>query len=206
VNDHDLPAFLASFQQLRQVFPLRANPSELDGIVRIYFNTLKRHPIRSVETAAERLIASGQHFPKPAQWLEAVPRSLAAIAPEMSPRDAEEHQRAIALSYEDEPCNCIGCTAAGVSHRFPRYVPDIDEYGRDVRMVLGGSIVARGHWAHGEELAQFYAAKDQFWADYLEQVKRLRKMSRVTHEHVEAEADERSVEASLDRAEIGAQA
>lgn len=187
--DTDITVFMALFHRLRTVFPARGNPAEVEQVAGIYFNTLRGHPYRLVEEAADKIITTGKYFPKPAEWLDAIPRRFGAGLPEMSQSEARAHQRAIALGYEEDPCTCQPCTAAGVSHRFPRYVPDMDAEGKDVRMLLGGSIVARGHWAHGDELRRFYEARDVFWTRYRAQVAQLKGMPRVTQKQIKAEAE-----------------
>lgn len=201
--DSDLAAFVATFQRLRTIFPLRANPAEIDQITGLYFGVLRRHPLYAVQAGADICLTTGVHFPKPGQWLDAIPKRLGLGVPEMSPREAEEHSQAMEFGYQDEPCNCLECHASGVSHRFLRYVPDLDADDRDVRMVLAGRIVARGHWAHGEELRRFYEARDVFWTHHHEEVKRLRSMPLVSQAEIAAEDEDHSVEAALDRAAAG---
>lgn len=47
-----------------------------------------------------------------------------------------------------EPCNCLECQAAGVTHLPTRYVPP-DEYSSKAR------------WLHGEELKAWHAAHEK---------------------------------------------
>lgn len=163
MNAGDEVQFAAVFSRLRSIFPLRGEHSEIQQIVQSYFRVLIRFPIRAVEAGADAWITTGTRFPKPAEWLGAIPRGskLADILP-MPEDEAAEHQRATNLFYEDEPCGCHLCAKAGVSHRMLRYVPDTDADGRDARMKIGDKVVVRGHWAHGEELKRWYAARDAF--------------------------------------------
>jgi len=58
-------------------------------------------------------------------------------------------------------CECVLCGQAGVTHRPIRYVPDDDE----LKAKIGDRVILRGHWAHGQELKRWYAAKEAFWAN-----------------------------------------
>lgn len=162
MNDHDLAEFMQTFQQLRTVFPLRADAVEVQQIQGLYFRVLQRYPIAAVVAAAARWIEHGKRFPKPAEWVRTIPKATAAKLPPLVGDEAEEHVRAAGLGYQDDPCCCVACKAAGVDHRFLRYVPDADADDRDVHALAGGKVVARGHWAHGEELAAWYRAHDAF--------------------------------------------
>jgi len=159
----DVDAFTTVFASLRAIFPLRADKAELGQLQRLYFRALDRFTIDQVEAAVEALTATATHFPKPAEWIKAVPRETSTLPP-LEPDQAAEHRRAIALRYEDEPCGCFVCRQAGVSHRFLRFVAVLDDDGRDVRALLDGRPVTRGYWAHGDELRRYYEARDAFFA------------------------------------------
>jgi hypothetical protein len=158
-------SFAAVFSKLRGIFPLRGDHAEIRQIAESYFRVLMRFPLKAVEAGADAWIEKGERFPKPAEWLASIPRGpkLADVLP-MTEDDAREHQRAADLHYEDEPCPCHLCQKAGVSHRMLRYVPECDRDGRDMRMRIGDRVVVRGHWAHGDELKRWYAARDSFLA------------------------------------------
>jgi hypothetical protein len=162
--DSDQLAFAATFLKLRTVFSLRGDKAELQQISGLYFKVLRRHPLAAVEAGAESWLQTGARFPKPGEWLKAIPRGQTGTLAEMNADEAREYHRAVALHYQDEPCRCLNCVAAGVTHRFLRYVPETDDNDRDVRMRLGEKVVTRGHWAHGEELARWYAARDEYLA------------------------------------------
>lgn len=167
MTDHDLPAFIQSFQALRQVFPLRANPSELEQLQAVYFKSLRSFPIARVLAGAEVWTTRGAKFPKPAEWRRVIPaNAVSASLSEFTPAEAAEYRRAVKLHFEDEPCTCVACRAADVTHRLLRYVPDVDGDDRDLKGVIDGQVVVRGHWAHGDELQRWYGARDAFWALY----------------------------------------
>lgn len=164
MTERDEAAFTATFQRLRAIFPLRADTAELTQIARLYFRVLARWPIESVEAGADAWMSSGTRFPKPGEWVQAIPHSNVLALRALSDDEAAEHRRAVARKYEDEPCRCFLCQQASVTHRMLRYVPDEDINGRDLRGTLDGKSVVRGHWAHGEELARWYVARDAYFA------------------------------------------
>lgn len=162
---HDVTAFTALFERVRTVFPLRVSPRELEQAIGAYFQAFARYPLSAVEAGADRWLASGERFPKPAQWISVMPRQVGVTGlTDLGPAEAAEHRDAIARGYQGDPCSCPACQRAEVTHRFLRYVPDVDRDGRDLRGLLDGKAVVRGHWAHGEELARWYAARDRFFA------------------------------------------
>lgn len=184
--DADQLAFGATFLKLRNVFNLRGDKADVRQAMEAYFRVLRPWPLRSVELGAEAWLTRGEHFPKPAQWLSAIPKQQSAGLLVMPADDAAEHLHAVSVKYEAAPCNCHDCQQAGVTHRMLRYVPDTDADDRDVRMLIGDKVVVRGHWAHGEELKRFYVARDAFWALWdKSRGKRPRRMSRVPKAQIE---------------------
>jgi hypothetical protein len=164
VRSTELLAFTATFQRVRTVFPLRADRGELAHVIDAYFRALSRFSLEEVTDAAERLITTAERFPKPVEWVRAIPKVAGAHIPLLSPDEAVEHRDAIARHYQGDPCRCHMCQQADVTHRFLRYVPDEDADGRDLKGILDGKIVARGHWAHGHELQRWYEARDRYFA------------------------------------------
>jgi hypothetical protein len=79
--------------------------------------------------------------------------------------EAAEFVRAERLRYSDEACGCLDCQAAGVTDRPLRYVPDVTDDDREdtAWCPLQHKLVVAGHWAHGSELARYYAARDRFF-------------------------------------------
>lgn len=160
----DAGAFMLAFHDLRLVFPLRGDPHELQQVGLAYFKAMRRFPLSAVMAGSEVWLANGKRFPKPAEWIESIPpRPKAASLVPLLELEAVAYQRAETLGYEDEPCHCDDCRAAGVDHRFLRFVPDLDDDDRDVKGLIGDRVVTRGHWAHGIELARWYTAREAFW-------------------------------------------
>ena len=162
--DADQLAFGAMFLKLRNVFNMRGDKADVRQAMEVYFRVLRRFPLGAVDAGATVWLARGTRFPKPAEWLDAIPKQRAAGIQPMPESDVLEYQRARALVWDDEPCSCQDCRQAEVTHRMLRYVPDTDAYDQDVRMSIGDKVVVRGHWAHGDELKRWYAARDNFLA------------------------------------------
>jgi hypothetical protein len=158
----DVDAFTETFNRLRAVFPLRADKAELNHIVRLYFRALERFAIEDVDAGADAWTNQGTRFPKPAEWIAAVPRNGVRRYPELSDDEAAEHRAAIAAQYVGDPCTCYDCRQAGVTHRLLRHVPLEGADGKDLLGILDGRVVTRGHWLHGEELARWYEARDAY--------------------------------------------
>lgn len=160
----DAFAFLAEFHDLRRVFPLRGDAHELQQVGLAYFKAMRRFPLSAVSSGKDAWIAHGTKFPKPAEWIESIPRRTAVSSvPVLLDDERLAYARAETLGFEDEPCKCEACRAAGVDHRFLRFVPDLDDDDRDVKAQIGDRLVTRGHWAHGHELARWYRARDGFY-------------------------------------------
>lgn len=166
--DSELFAFMDVFRGLQRVFPKRLDEHEISQMGGAYFKAMRRFPINAVQAGADTWTQRGKFFPKPAEWMDAIPRAAQPQAEraELSVSDAAEYRDAEQRRYEGEPCRCSACRTAGVDHRFLRFVPDVDANGQDLQAKLGDRIVVCGHWAHGEELRRWYAAKEAFWAQF----------------------------------------
>ena len=164
MTDQDVTVFGATFLKLRNVFNMRGDKADVRQAMETYFKVLRSYPLRLVEAGADAWLTRGARFPKPAEWLDAIPKSCAAGLPVMPDDDAREYLQARAWNWDGAPCACQDCRQADVTHRLLRYVPDVDADERDVRMHLGDKVVVRGHWAHGWELAGYYRARDAFLA------------------------------------------
>lgn len=149
---------------LRRIFNMRGGESELQEMAAGYLRVLRRFTIGQVRAAAQHIEAHNERFPKPVEWVKAIPHQQSADVPVMPVDVATEYERAERLAWEDEPCNCFACRLAGVDHKFLRFVPDYGDDDRDVRMKFGTRVVVRGHWAHGEELKRWYEARDRYLA------------------------------------------
>ncbi len=170
MTDTDLDLFSVEVRRLATIFRFRASPLELTQITTAYFKALRGRPMSAVTSGADTWIGKGQRFPKPFEWLESMPRPGAQPinVPPMSQGEADEWSRAERLRWEDQPCPCVVCFTAGVSHRPLRFVPEFDEFDRDRKVFepVRGRTVTAGHWAHGDELARWYVAKEMFWAQF----------------------------------------
>jgi len=175
MTDKDMPAFLELVQQLCVVFPLRGSEFEIGRLKHAHFKALRAYPLAAVRVGAEAGLKQWKHFPKPAEWIDAIPprREARADVPAMSESRAYEYRRAESLHWEDTPCDCADCTQAGVSTMPRRFVPEIDEDGRDLHMSdpLQNRIVTAGHWAHGAELAGYYLVRERFFTTFHRVVK-----------------------------------
>jgi hypothetical protein len=163
--DEDLSAFMDTFHAVQRIFPLRGEAHELQLVGASYFKALRRYPLSAVQAGAEVWLQRGKRFPRPAEWIESIPpRNTAPGLKQLSELDAANYRRAEQLRYEDAPCGCSSCKAAGVSDKPLRFVPEFDEYDRDAHALLGERVITTGHWAHGAELAGYYRAKAEFYA------------------------------------------
>lgn len=170
MTDAEMFTFLETFQRLTRVFPLRGEDHEIRDVGTSYFRAMRRFPLRAVQEGADVWLQQGKRFPKPAEWIESIPArrvTAVALAP-LSEEAMATYLRAEGLRYEDRPCTCRACVAAGVSEKPLRFVPEFDADGRDAKALIGERVVVTGHWAHGEELAGYYRAKDAFWTRMLE--------------------------------------
>jgi hypothetical protein len=135
----------------------------------IYFEALQPYPLRSVLEAAGRLRDNGTTFPTIAAWralLGPVPAARTSDVRWMSADEASAYLAAERQGYEDASCFCDACRHAEITHRPLRFVPEFDVDDREVRVFCGplNKAVVAGHWAHGAELARWYAAREGFFA------------------------------------------
>ncbi len=170
MTDPDLDPFMETFQAVQRIFPLRGEDRELRHVGASYFKAMRRFPLSAVRAGAEVWIQQGKRFPKPAEWIESIPpRTAVSSIQALSESDMHDYLRAEQLRYEDVPCACAACRAAGVSDKPLRFVPEVEADGRDKKALIGSRVIITGHWAHGEELARWYVAKHAFWARMYEQ-------------------------------------
>jgi hypothetical protein len=171
MTEADYGTFESAFRRFSSAFRVKVKPTEMDELTRLYFKLLTAAPIDAVLQAGRRLLETSRTFPKPAEWLAAVSALSPAAAAGadvrvMSDEEAREYTRAEGLRYQDEPCFCLLCQSAGVTHRFLRFVPDVGTDGSLERAWHPGKrqLVIAGHWAHGDELRRWYDARDHFQA------------------------------------------
>lgn len=171
MDAEDRPRFSQAFRRMTNAFRVRLKGDALDELELTYFKILSAARIDDVLEAGKVCLATRRTFPKAAEWLQALPAGddSASDKPDvrvMSTEEASEYLRAERLRYEDTPCDCLSCQIAAVTHLPRRFVPDVTDDGRDERAVCQAknAIVTVGHWAHGEELLRWYAARDAFYA------------------------------------------
>jgi hypothetical protein len=159
----DEQAFGVLFLKLRGILaPFKADKIEIRQTIGAYFSVLKPWPLHAVSLGADRCASRMNRFPKPVDWIEAIPKAKAAGMLRVTDEERAEYRAALDAGFNADPCGCHLCQQAGVSHRFLRYVPDEDADGHDLNRVDGDRIITLGHWAHGDELVRWYAARDHF--------------------------------------------
>lgn len=169
--DADFLMFDRAFKRLAGLFRLRLIGDKLDDLSKSYFKILDQAELHDVLEAGKACVATRRQFPKPVDWLEALPKPKPRRAePEigtLSHPEALEWQRAERLAWEDDPCDCVACEMAGVTTKPLRFVPETlgvdDERERRVRDPIRNRVVTAGHWAHGQELARWWVARDAFF-------------------------------------------
>lgn len=173
MTETDYGVFESAFKRLSAAFRLNVRPGELTELSRTFFKVLEPYAIEDVLHGGRTLLESSRHMPKPADWLAMVRnggKAAASCPPDvrhMSVSEYEEHARAAALGFEDQPCLCFECQRAGVDDRPLRYVPTLTPDGEREEHAFNpqrGVVETVGHWAHGEELRRYHEAKATFAA------------------------------------------
>lgn len=169
MTSDDLPGFHDAFRSLQRVFPLRGSEADFDRMLADYFRMLRRYSLGQVKSAADHWLAHGTKFPKPSDWIGAVPAMTATDRRQMTQSEAQDYRRAELCAFEDQPCLCADCVRAGVDDKPLRFVPDLDGEDRDVKAFnpMTGRVVTTGQWAHGDALARWYDARATFFSDFL---------------------------------------
>ena len=163
----DYDTFSTEFRRLSAALErYKPSPAEVSVKTDVYFHALKRFPITDVIAKADTWLATESKFPKPAEWAGVRVVKPAADLAVMSDEDSREHRRAELQGYEDLPCVCRECVAAGIDQKPLRYVPEFldDDTTRRVKDPLLNRVVTAGHWAYGWELLRWYDAKAAFYA------------------------------------------
>jgi len=168
MTEPEFGTFDRAFRRVCGAFRLKVKPGDLEELSRTYFRVLDYAPLEEVLTAGKTCLTTCRRFPKVAEWVDALPVPPVAVTADLrvlATAEREAYARAEALRYADIPCGCGACFRADVTDRPLRFVPD------DVNGVLDRAIdtvrnriVVTGHWAHGDELARWYAARDAFFA------------------------------------------
>lgn len=167
--DSELTPFIAVCNDLMRVFPKRMDDHDKNQLHRDYFKALRRFSFGQVEHGAEAWMQRGKFFPKPAEWIDAIPqrKEQAIEYPAMSEQDARDYRHAELLRYEDAPCHCRECVGADVTEKPLRFVPDVSADGGERKVRDGDRVVVAGHWAHGNELRRWYVARANFYEAFV---------------------------------------
>jgi hypothetical protein len=184
--DADIGTFATAFSRVVGAFRVHLKADEMDTLMRTYFKILEAYSISDVLLAAKACITKSRTFPKPADWLAECAALVHTKAPKdlrwMSVTEMDALAHAAATAYQQDPCFCPACHFAGVDDRPQRFIPTPD--GRGGHETAFNSRLNRvepiGHWAHGDELARWYAARDHFFGLFKTAVKR-RQISPVLH-------------------------
>jgi hypothetical protein len=160
----DFETFVRIFDRLANL-PLRDAPrsSLRRKSAESYFRILHGYPLEAVKEAGRILASTRTRFPAPCDWLKEI-TDIEKVSRRKEQRltesEALEYMRAKERVFSGEPCSCPACIDAGVSHLEIRFVPDLDESGREVQKK--GRLdqeIPIGHWAHGQELRAWYGAR-----------------------------------------------
>jgi len=165
----DRPVFDRAFRRLTVGFRLKLKPVQQDELLQIYFKAFEAIELHEVLAAAAACLNTGKKFPTVAEWLKALPGAPGGGDPDcrvMGRDELVDYHRAERLHYQDDPCDCLMCQAAAVTMRSLRFVPDFLDDGRAERALDNerNRVIVVGHWAHGEELRRWYAARAAFYA------------------------------------------
>lgn len=162
----DLSQFADIFSGLeRMLVSRKLEPGEHDRMLSDYFKALRHFPIDAIRGGAEVVAQRAKHFPKPVEWIDAMPRADRSLnVPMMTSGESREYRAANASGWEADPCGCQACRSASVNHLPLRYVPDVNSDGSQCLVKdEAGRVVNVGHWAHGHELRRYYDAKAEFF-------------------------------------------
>jgi len=187
MDDADFDTFGRAFRRVAGVFRLRVKPDALEELLTTYFRVLKHVRLDAVLAGGKICLAKYKYFPKPVEWLEAIPKNPTSSTPPadrrvMDANEASEYAEAQRLHYERDACSCRECLQAGISQKPLRFVPTLDREGEEERALDPNTnrVVIAGHWAHGEELARWYQAREQFFASGRTLTPRIRQMLPLT--------------------------
>lgn len=169
MTDLEYPTFSEAFRRVITAFRLKLKAAEIDELTRTYFRMMTAYELDAVLAAGRVCIGKYRTFPKAADWLTELGPTTTRGCPEdlrhMSADELDVFEQAARTRYEDLPCACGACVHAGMTDRPLRFVPTLDgeSYERAYNPRTGRVELA-GHWAHGAELARWYAARDAFFA------------------------------------------
>jgi hypothetical protein len=169
MTEPEFGTFDRAFRRVYGAFRLKLKAADVEQLSRTYFKVLDQASLEDVLIAGKACLATGRRFPTVAEWVAALPvPPLPAVTADLrvlATAEREAYWRAEALRYADIPCGCGACFRADVTDRPLRFVPDeINGVLERAIDTVRNRIVVTGHWAHGEELARWYVARDAFFA------------------------------------------
>lgn len=187
MDARDADTFARAFHRAAMVLQLKLSKADLQILSDSYFRILQAFDLAEVLTALEKCCRSASSFPRPVEVLARLstpdgPASTPAVGlgesrRTMSVSELNSYGEAAATHFEKPPCGCSTCVAAGVSDKPLRFVPTLLDDGDTEERAINpqtGRYDVVGHWAHGAELARWYAAREAFYAH-----KRASKFARV---------------------------
>jgi hypothetical protein len=172
VTREDYDDFAAAMHRLVLAYRLRVPPEDLSTMTRTYFRVLECYALADVLHAGRTCLETSKTFPKVADWLAVLtgaapgpPPTKGSASPAPGASDVDRQTQAAAMRYQDRPCECDDCTAAGVANLPIRFVPTLWADGSDERAYnpRRQQVEIVGHWAHGEELRRWYDARAAFF-------------------------------------------
>jgi hypothetical protein len=171
MDESDFGTFERAFGRVSGAFRLKLKGTDLEDLARTYFRVLEGYRLDEVLAAGKTCIASQRTFPKAAEWLAALASTgdRDVVCPpdcrQLSAAEVDERRDADERHYNGEACACLLCQSAGVADRPLRFVPTLWSDGTEERAFNPRRKVVEivGHWAHGDELARWYRAREDFY-------------------------------------------
>jgi hypothetical protein len=154
--------FDRAFGRVLGAFRVKVNTTERDELARTYFRILEPFELDDVIDAGRRCIERSKKFPLVADWLLELGGRAVAVLPfdvrAMSTAEADELAEAAAAFYTGPVCAFDCCQGIG---RPIRFVPTLSDAGPEERALhpYRQRVEVVGHWAHGDELRRWYAAR-----------------------------------------------
>jgi hypothetical protein len=190
----DYRTFDRALRRVCGAFRLKLRGEEMAELTQTYFRVLELHPLAAVLDAGKRLIATSRRFPLAADWLTAIESPTHATAPaadvrHMGATELAEYEAAERERFNGPACWCIDCRAAHVEDRPLRFVPTMltPEVYETAYHPHKQRMQIAGHWAHGPELAAWYAAR----AECMAHAKRIPRFAALARILVRADRGER---------------
>lgn len=176
--ESDFGTFERAFGRVCGAFRLRLKATELEDLTRTYFRILEAYPLDRVLLAGKACMARSKKFPLAADWIDVLTAVDGSAAPpdvrQMTTIELAEHEQAERARWEGQPCLCVACVRANIDHRPLRFVPTHATFDDDERAFNPHRKVVQivGHWAHGDELARWYTAREAFYASVPRRLRR----------------------------------